>query len=88
MHREAGILQQRIEARTFERHGIKPPERIGGEKNEEHEGRGEKPLHAQRRRRQTRTAPLSARHQCRIDASTSTQSSIEPSWFPHTPLIL
>ena len=50
MHREAGILQQRIEARAFERRRIEPQKRIGGEENEEQERRRQQALHAQRRR--------------------------------------
>ena len=90
MDGEAGVLQDRIEVAALERRLRQAQERVRGEQDEEIEGR-----------RRSTTAPparcafsvagrlppntaTSAPNSARI----STQSSIEPSWLPHTLVIL
>ena len=62
MDRQAGILQQRIEAGAFERRRIEAQKRIGGEQDKEQERRRQQALHAQRRAGQPLAAAPQQRH--------------------------
>ena len=89
MEGERGVLQDRIEAAALGL-GRDAREGIGGEDDEEQEGDGDAGLHGQHVGAQRGAAGWRrrARQRRRRRARISTHSSIEPSWFPHTPEIL
>ena len=90
MDREAGVLQNRIEVASLERRRREPLERVRGQENEGEEGEADQALNGER------VGAQASRGSARPNRATSapkiarmrTHSSIEPSWFPHTPEIL
>ena len=89
MDREAGVLQDRIEVASLERRGGEPLERVRGQENEGEEGQADQALNGERvgAKRCGSARPNRATSAPKI-ARMKTHSSIEPSWFPHTPEIL
>ena len=89
MEGETGILQQRVEAVAVERRRREALERVRGEEQEGQEADADQRLDASTRLRRVsgRLAPKTATAAPNSDRI-SAHSSIEPSWFPHTPEIL
>ena len=86
MHREADVLQDRIEIAAFGRRLRDARKRVRGDQDEEIEGAGDPGLHGEHIGLQASpadSAPNSATS-APNSARISTHSSIEPSWLPHT----
>ncbi len=88
MEGQAGILQHRVEPVAVRRRRTHAQERVRGQQDEQQEADADHALHREHARAQLgRQVVAEQRHRAPHSDSMNTQRTIEPSWFPHTPVI-